>query len=176
MNPSDIAIDNFAEVGRLAIRQELKMRLLANKTKEIKDSALAFKLEKVEEAVINHFKISQNISNAEIELLSTSRKIRNKILHCEFDTALKLIENHNKKPLQGPSVKVLHIGDKRGQDLLDAIFYIANGSKSIEELTENEKDLFGWLMQIQQTGGFKEAYKTFIESNKIIERLIRLDP
>lgn len=176
MNPSDIAIENFAEVGKLAIKQELKMRLLANKTEAIKGSAFDKRFGNVEEAVIQYFRKGNHISQFEIDILTKSRQIRNKILHCEFDAAIKLIEEYNQKSLTGPSIKVLHVGDLSGEDLLTKIKNFDLHARPVEQMNKQDAGIFGWLLQINQKGGFEEAFKIFNLSNKIIEGLIAIDP
>ena len=170
--PVQRAFDSFAEVGRLAVLQELKVRLLANKTKEIQDSAYAFKVADTEDAVLKYFTDKKMISEDESKLIVGTRRIRNKILHCEFDAAVKLIEDVSGKPLSGPSVRVIKLAENAsGEDILKSIMGEAVEPIEVKNTTLKEGGLFGWLLDLVQRGGFNEAITQFKRSLEVIDRL-----
>ena len=167
---SDIAIEGVAEVGKLAVTQELKLRLLANKTKSIENAAYENKVSDTEEAIVNHFQLAGKISSIEIAQLKISRQIRNKILHCEFDKALKLISELTGKKVDSPVVSVIKT---TGLSTAEFLSRMKEGlSKPITEFKYKEVGLFGWLMQMHGSGGFHEAIGIFKRTNAIIDRLI----
>lgn len=170
--PVQIAFDLFAEVGRLAVMQELKVRLLANKTREIQDSAYAFKVSDTEDAILKYFSDKKMLTEDESKTIVATRKIRNKVLHCEFDAAVKLIEAASGKPLPGPGVKVIKIAENAtGEDILKSIFGDAIERKDVKDTTLKEGGLFGWLLDLAQRGGFSAAIEQFKKSLEVIDRL-----
>lgn len=172
MDITDLAIEAFADIGKLAIVQELKIRLLANLRPETSASAFAFKLSDAELSVVEFFKEKQRISDAEIELLAVARRIRNKILHCEFDDALaKIVGATGRKP-PGPPVRVISgLENATGEELIQQILDFG-AAKDVGETTMEEGALLGWLLHMIQTGAFEDARGIFLATNNIIERLI----
>lgn len=166
------AFDCFAEVGQLAVLQELKIRLLADKTKAIQESAYAFTVAETEDAVVKYFYDKDMISMAESQLIKTTRKIRNKILHCEFDSAIKHIEKLV-GPLPGPSVTMVKLPENSsGEGILNAIFEGISKPRKVSEVSLKEAGLFGWLLDVTQRGGFKAAIEQFQRAISVINRLI----
>lgn len=175
MDISVIAVGQFSEVGRLAVMQELNTRLLANKTKEIEEAAFEYNLHKVEEAVIAHFKVKQLLSDDEEKLLKASRKIRNKILHCEFDTAMDLVCEFTGKTPKVPVEMVKFEPGTPGAELLELI-QDESKRKDVDTLSLKEGGLFGWLLQLVMAGILKDAREIFLSSNAVIDRLLDYEP
>jgi hypothetical protein len=175
------AFQLFAEVGKAAVLQELKVRLLASKTNEIKDSAHEYKVVKTEEAVVSHFLAKSMICDEEKDLIEKARQIRNKILHCEFDEAIKRIEELIGAALPGPSVLAVKFeNDSDGAAILRKLASSqaakAEGPKNyvttVDQLIPEEAGMFGLFLNAVQKGAFNAALEIFKKSNGIIERLI----
>jgi hypothetical protein len=184
MNPSQPAIDMFGEVARLAGIQELKMRLLANKTKAIQDSAYELHVFETNKKITAHFISLGKLTDENAKLLSKSQTIRNKILHCEFNVAVKKIEELMGARTQGPSVQVIKIDPSAsGEDLLNNIFAaqaaIATGKKgphqSASEMNDRDLGIFGGLISSAQTGAMKMAIEIFQRSNAVLDELMAID-
>lgn len=94
------AFNGFSEIGKIAVVIELKLRLLSKKFPEIQSSAHAIKISETESALLPLLLENEFITIDEQKHLEQSRKIRNKIFHCEFETAVKLIEELSEKPIQ----------------------------------------------------------------------------
>lgn len=104
---TELSFEIFGEVARLAVLQELKIRLLADKTESIKDAAFEFHAFETEKKVIGLFSQLGHLEPEEAPLLSKTRAIRNKILQCEFSVAVKKIEDFIGSALPGPNVQSL---------------------------------------------------------------------
>lgn len=183
-SPVQISIDNFGEVAKLAAIQELKIRLLANKTKAIEESAYEYHVSETSKKIIEHFKSINSLTVAEADLLTKSQTIRNKILHCEFNEAVKRIEALVGSSAPGPSVQMIkfdpNIGGSALQDiLLAAQNAIATGQpgphRDASTLSDNELGIFGGLINCAQRGALEMAYNIFKKSNDVLDRLMNID-
>lgn len=180
-SPSDIAIEFFGEVARLAAVQELKLRLLANKTKSIEDSAHAFHVHDTLQTVIGFFKDKKLLNEHDIDHLKKSQKIRNKILHCEFNVAIRHIEELVGEKVPGRSISVFKINSEgSGGEILEIISSAIDGissNKNSNASTMKDRDIgvFGGLLNATQTGAMTIAIEIFEKSNEIIERLINTE-
>ncbi len=181
--PVQIAFDLFGEVARLAAIQELKIRLLANKTKVIQDSAYEFHVSETSKKIIDHFIRLGPLTAPNAELLSKSQTIRNKILHCEFAVAVKNIESLV-GAAPGPSIHVIKVDpDASGEDLLKTIFAaqeaIATGRQGPQQDAAKMKDrdlgIFGGLLNIVQTGAIHQAIDIFKRSNNVLDDLMSVE-
>ena len=182
MSPSDIAINKFSEVAALAARQELILRLLANKTKAIKDAAYEYSVADTERRVIKHFSCAGHLDATQSNLLKRSRQIRNKILHCKFNEAVKRIEKLAGRKAPGPTVKVIRVDpDADGGDLLETMFQaqedIARGRKGSNiEASKIKDDIFAELLNCVQTGAMDIAIEIFVRSNEVLSTLMKAAP
>jgi len=175
------AFELFAEVGRLSVLQELKIRLIANKIEGIENTAFSFSVKTTEEAVYDYFEKSGEIEEDERRFLEHTRKIRNKILHCEFDKALKLIEELGDDKLPSKVVHQVNVKGLDGEGLLDMIFHaqeqITNGDitderiKDVSGLKPEEAGLYGWFLHLAASGALNQALKAFEVSQKALNRL-----
>lgn len=182
--PVQIAFEQFGEVSKLAAIQELRIRLLANKTESIEDAAYEHSVAATNAKVIEHFKSINAISESEIDLLLKSQTIRNKIFHGEFNEAVKRIEALLGAPAPGPTVKAIKVPkNSSGKQLLDLIFAsqkaIAEGTvgpqEDVSQMGHGEAGIFGELLNCVQSGAMKMAYNIFIESNKLLDRLMAIE-
>lgn len=181
LNPVQISFQAFGEVAKLAAIQELKLRLLANKTQVIADSAYEFHIHETSKKVVEHFKGLGKLTEIQANLLLKSQSIRNKILHCEFNAAVKKINELVGKKAAGPSVKILTVApDATGEQLLEQIFAaqecLADGLpgnvKDASELKDHEVGIFGGLINCVQTGAMEMAFKVFEDSNALLDELM----
>jgi hypothetical protein len=125
-----------------------------------------------EDAVIRYFSDKGLLSPDECKLIESTRKIRNKILHCEFDSAIELIEVLA-GPLPGPSVTMIKLPDNTsGEEILNAVFAGVAAPQKVSDATLKEAGLFGWLLDVTQRGGFKVAVEQFRKALLIIDRVI----
>lgn len=158
------AMDGFAEVGRLAVLQELKIRLLADKTEAIKETSQARSASAPTNAVIDHFAKQNMLTPDEGKLIESTREIRNKIFHCDFLDAMILIERLIGEPLKPSGIRVLQF--KSGVALTD------EAPKCIRNIPKDEAGIFGPLIQMHSSNGFKLAAKKFEDAIRIIDRVI----
>lgn len=184
LNPVQQSIEMFGEVSRLAAIQELKIRLLASKTKAIEDSAYEFSVAATNKKIIEHFSVLKAITDEQSDWLAKSQKIRNKILHCEFNTAIKLIEELTGTQAPGKSIQVIKIDpNSGGEELLKNLFSahtaMAEGKAGPHQDASamNDKDLkvLGGLLNCVQTGAMEMALDIFQKSNDLIDDLMKID-
>jgi hypothetical protein len=176
-----LAFDLFAEIGKLSVLQELKIRLVANKIEGIESTAFSFSVKTTEDAVYDYFVNSGELKEDERKFLEQTRKIRNKILHCEFDTALRLIEELGDAKLPTKVVHQLNVKGLDGEGLLDMIFnaqsQISKGKisderiKDVSDLKPEEAGLYGWFLHLAASGALNQALKAFEVSNEALNRL-----
>jgi hypothetical protein len=101
----EAAFEEFSEIGKRAVVVELKIRLLANKIPDIQSYAHAKHIVETENALLPYLVEQGLISEQEKKHLELSRRIRNKIFHCEFESAVKLVEELRGEPMSSGAVK-----------------------------------------------------------------------
>lgn len=153
-----------AAAGRSALF-ELKVRLLADKTKALAGIAEAHQFDQVLRATVEHFQ--DRISSKERETLELAKKVRNKIVHGDFKEAFKMLQP------QRSNVKVISgLENATGEDVLAKILAAVQGSgvaKSVPQTEDAGK--FGWLLEATIGGLFQEAMKLNNAAIAIIERI-----
>lgn len=182
--PVQIAFERFGEVARLAAIQELRIRLLANKTKAIQDSAYEHHVAETNKKIIEHFTQLGHLDQVKSELLTKSQTIRNKILHCKFNTAVKRIEELVGASMQGPPVQVIKVDPNAGgEELLKTIFAVqesmATGKpgphQSASQMSDRDVGIFGGLLNCVQTGAMDAAIQIFEKSNALLDGLMGIE-
>jgi hypothetical protein len=155
MNFSDVLINQMAQLGALATRQEIELRLLADKTNELEHLAHAQPLQKLEDAFFESF--AKHLEPSEVESIKAGRVIRNKILHGDFKAA---------------SLKAASL--EAGLMTTTKTYKVDLGSgetKKVEDLSIEEGKIVGWLIASSQNGFVPAAQKIF---NRNIETLVRI--
>ena len=180
---TQVAFDAFSEVGKHAVIVELSMRLMANKIPELKAYAHANRISETEAALLPYLVEKNLMTEAEKSHLEFSRKIRNKIFHCEFETAVKLIEELRGKPLQKGIVTGAKIDELEGKDILEKILNFASGVQSgkavkgsfkVEESTTVDAGIFGWLLEAHAKGALNEGISVVRESVSVLDRVFNI--
>lgn len=153
-----------AAAGRSSLF-ELKLRLLASKTKELESVAEAHKFDQVFRATVKHF--SDRINDEEKGILDLSKKVRNKIVHAEFQAAFWML-----KPEPSP-VKVLKgLENVSGQELLGKIFEMAEGKGEATTVPKTKNPgKFGWLLEAATGGLFQKSIELNTAAIAIIDRI-----
>jgi hypothetical protein len=137
---------------------ELRVRLLADKHLETRPQALARNLEDTEEAVIAHF--AGSLSAEDKALVRAARRVRNKLLHCEFWTAEE---------------RLLSLNMSVARSDIIAFSFDTGEERSLDQLTADPSDarVFPWVLNGMAPGGlFETAEQTFTEAINIIIRLL----
>jgi hypothetical protein len=78
---------------------ELRMRMLAGTIPGVQDDKIDVNLATVQQRVCQHY--HQKLTAEEIELFRLACKLRNKLLHCEFSTARRNLDEINPQPRGG---------------------------------------------------------------------------
>ncbi len=176
----ETAFREFAEVGRLAVVVELKLRLLTNKIHEVKDYALAKSIAELESALMPFLLEKGLISEPEKRHLELSRKIRNKIFHCEFETAVALIEELRGTPTPTGIVTGARLDEISGDTILDKVFALAEAAQTgkttkgvfkVDATTTQDAGIFGWLVNALSKGVLQEGQKAAAESIAVLDRV-----
>ncbi len=162
-NPSDIFIEVYKNVASLVAEYELRIRLLANCTNELKKYK-SEKLYELETKFIKHF--SFLINENEKENLKKYRKLRNKFLHVEFKQMLVIISELNPKQKYNPNVRQFNFSSD--EPMLDQITKRINDAPFISNL--NSYDSFAWLIECCTSGVMSDVEKSMQEAIEIINK------
>ncbi len=171
--PREIAEEQFKSASAEAALFELRMRLLAAKIPQVCDQPIDTKLSLVRDAIIEHYK--STLKDNEKILLTKACTLRNKLLHCEFSSARKQLEQLDSKP-RGGGVAKLDLNGLSGNDMAAKIVQATSGANVGQTLiadtnTRTLKDVFGWLHECGNANEFEEARTTFCEAIAIVDRL-----
>jgi hypothetical protein len=159
------AIRRFGDAARFAAISELRLRLLAVNTAAIREYATRQKLEDVESAILSHFE--KVLTDSEREDIGAARKVRNKLLHCEFWTAEKRVVEAG-RTVRSAGMRMLNLTEK--SSILESI---EHGTRvPLREVGAADPRIFGWIMEGATDGGlFEEAEHIFCNAIRAIERL-----
>jgi hypothetical protein len=145
----------FSEAARMAALLELFVRHLADCTPQLRPVAMAHNLVTTEDAILAHF--APVLLPGESNAIRAARGIRNKLLHCEFWTALARIEGTGRVPHR-PPVTMVNLATGV---VLDAV-----------DVGETEPRIYGWVALGAAKGGFFEhADEAFSEALRAVKRL-----
>jgi hypothetical protein len=103
-SPREIFEGQYKAAAAEGALYELYMRLLADRVPELQQSAYGERLEGVEGLIVVHF--SSALTEDEKNDLKLCRKLRNKILHCDFHAARKSWRN------LGPILNLAMLGER----------------------------------------------------------------
>ena len=145
------AFDLFEKVVGKAGLFELRGRLLAGRTSGLEGYSCCEKFYDTETQLLQYF--DSKLTDSEKVILSNARKIRNKLLHCDFSPATDRIEKLIGKSLDGG---VIHLN-------LDD--YKATPVKG-----QSNPSLFGSFLEFWNSGALEEAYDVFCNGLKIYNR------
>ena len=156
---------------------ELYMRLLADKVPELQQSAYGERLKDVEGLIIVHF--SSVLTDDEKRLLTLCRELRNKILHCDFHSARKKLEELGANPQPG-NVRRTDISGLSGRQMREKISAsLANApgsSQYVADIGSRAGTVFGWLLEAGTADDFTKAVDSFGRGAAIVERLAMNSP
>lgn len=153
---------------------ELHLRLLAAKVSELESIALDRYLENVENAVIKRF--TSELASGEADLLKRCRQLRNKLLHCDFHEARKKLTELGAPQRQG-GVTHLQLGNARGIGILDVLMKAAageGGTKVADTTSTSEGTVFGWLLELSNSGALDDAVVVFRNVSTLTMRLAEI--
>lgn len=151
--PFDTWASSFARAVSLASRFELELRVFAEELPQTRGKAFE-KLEAVSLALCTAFPAA--FGAQEKRALDAARKLRNKLTHCEFWTAERIIEEHS-----GPLPTT---GSVCTYDPLI-------GVRTNRDMDRSDARIYGWLMEATGTGGmFERAEVIFGEAIRILRK------
>ena len=171
--PRELAEAQFKSASAEAALFELRMRLLGAKIPQICDSPIDIKLSLVRDAILTQH---QSLLTADdVNLLSTACTIRNKLLHCDFSSTRKQLDQLDSRSRSG-GVTQVDISGLSGNDLAAKVIDATSGADVGQTVvadtnTKRLKDVFGWLHECYGAGEFEEARATFLQALTIIDRL-----
>lgn len=154
MDPSEIAMLHFERAASKGCVLELRMRLLAGLVPELKRHATARRLEDTEDAIIAAFTAA--LDEEESELLRSARRLRNKVLHCDFSKARAGLEGLGHTPRGDGAI---------GLDLNTGETTAVRGS------TTANGQVYGWLIELWMGGDFDAAHDVFEKASALVLRL-----
>ena len=175
-SPFVLFLDQFKSASGEGAVLELKMRLLADKVPALQTFTHAKKLEDVELRITEHF--SEILSIEEIGTLALCRKLRNKIMHCNFSVARETLINLGAEP-HSASVRKIDLDKPNPSKMRERIeCAITNQEGSFEYVaataTTKPGSVFGWLVEVGESGDLLIAAEEFRRAVAIIDQLARV--
>ncbi len=176
----EAAFEEFSEIGKKAVVVELKIRLLANKIPDIQSYAHAKHVLETENALLPFLVEKGLISEPEKKHLELSRKIRNKIFHCEFESAVKLVEELRGETMPSGALTGAKLDEVEGKDILEKIMNFAGAAQSgksikgmfkVDQVTTKYAGIFGWLVDAYTKDLLKEGQTIATESLAVLDRV-----
>lgn len=150
-----IIFGQYRNAAGLGAMVELKLRLLASRTPELKKIAHDKSLENVETKVLEHF--AGRFTAEEAGFLAQARSLRNKVLHSDFKSATTKAQEIAGHEPSGPGVIMLNLG---------------NGEITpVSDTTKAEGGVFGWMLECLQTGVLIRAAEVFTKACEIYDRV-----
>lgn len=150
---------------------ELKLRLLADKLPLLQHLAHAQQLEDIEKEVAIHF--ATKLTDEEKDILALCRKLRNKVLHCNFSVARERLGELGAEP-QSAGVRKIDLGGVGASGIrakVEQAIVQNQGSLVSETPTKQPAGVFGWLLEAGAAGDFIAAASAFRNAAAIVDRL-----
>lgn len=113
-------------------------------------------------------------------MLSAARRIRNKLLHCEFSTTRKQLNDVSPRARDSGATVFRNVEGMSLEDLVGRIERANVGEDVGQERVANTKtkkmcDVFVWLLECQGENEFCEAAEVFRKGSALIERLLNIE-
>ena len=172
-SPRAKAEAQFKSASAEAALFELRMRMLAGKTPQLGNKKIDLKLSEVRIDLVNCY--SAQLSASEILLLEKACAIRNKLLHCEFSSARKKLDEIAPKA-RGGAVSQVDVSGLTG-DQMAAKFIALTSGQNVGQVQVSDtptkflKDVLGWLVECMSENEFVEADSVFTNATAILDRL-----
>lgn len=150
---------------------ELRLRLLADKVPALEHLAHDRFLENIEKEVIVVF--AHCLNAAEIETLTETRRLRNKLLHGDFQAARERLAQLG-APLRAGGVVMFELQKVTGASMLEKVEAIAGGEPGTLVASTSstaQGTILGWLFELALSGDLHEAVKVFRRTVALIDRL-----
>jgi hypothetical protein len=165
----------FKEASAEAAFFELRMRMLAGTIPKVCDQPINVELSKVKGFILAHCR--SKLADDEFGLVVKALDLRNKLLHCEFSTVRKTLDQLDPRHRDGGITK-LDIAGLSGKEMAAKIAQVIAGddvgqTSVADTHTKRLKDIFEWLHECQIANEFDEAKATFCQAIAILERLAR---
>ena len=154
---------------------ELKLRLLADKIPTLQRFAHAQKLEDIENEIAQHFDYA--LSEAEKSTLALCRKLRNKILHCNFSVARERLVDLGAEP-QSAGVRKIDLTGISANEIRTKVeqAIVQNQGTTVSGAPSTQPgSVFGWLLEAGAADDFQKAASAFRNAAAIVDRLANED-
>lgn len=166
-----MVLSQYKEAAAEGAVLELKLRMLCEAVPPLRALAHAGRLEDAENAVVAHF--AAQLREGDAERLATCRRLRNKILHCDFRFARQKLADAGGEVGEG-AIRLLRIPeDGMAFEQLVSALRDPTNSFQVVSSTSSTRDgtVFGWLLELGAAGDFLQAAKGFREAALILDRL-----
>lgn len=160
----DLLNEKFEKTAGRAVLFELKVRLLADKTKAISKLSDGFDFDRVYKAVCKEF--AAKISTEDQEALKLAKKLRDHVVHAEFQKAFWKL----KPDMAG--VRVIDVAGLSGEQLLEKITRVQGGLEEAKPVPfAKGAGKFGWLLEASTGSLLDEAYESCTKGIAVIDRI-----
>lgn len=169
----ELAEQQFKAASAEAALFELRLRLLAGYTHVSAAMPINANLSVVCDQILTSYALS--LTDNETQHLKRACQIRNKLLHCEFSSNRKKLNDINPKVRDG-GISCVEIDTKSPSTISSHVrAAIAGASPNQKRVsstnTRTLQDVFGWLLESQSGGDFDESIQVFAEAMQIVLRL-----
>jgi len=163
-SPVDLFYSKFEQAAGRAVLFELKIRLFADKTKNISKLSDSHDFDRVYKAVLSEFE--SKLSDSDREQLKLGKKLRDHIVHAEFQKAFWRL-----KPAPGGVRMISNLGTT-GEEILKKIEAVMSGNEEakIVPMAKNSGK-FGWLLEAANGSLLDEAYENSTKAIAIVDRV-----
>lgn len=173
---TQVFMDQYKVAAAEGALLELKLRLLADKTPPLQQSA-GQRLQDIEAHVAKEFGAS--LTEADKSTLEVSRQLRNKILHCDFSVAREKLKMLGVASQDG-GVRKINVTNLSGTQVAAKLTAArANVPGTFEAVatldTKNHGNVYGWLLEMGNSGDFVHSAQVFKTAAAIVDRLIGIN-
>ncbi|MDE2149255.1 MAG: hypothetical protein KGJ55_05350 [Gammaproteobacteria bacterium] len=173
---TNVYIEQYKTAAAEVALVELKLRLLADKVSELQKYAHQQNFEDVEAAIAQHFGTS--LAETDKDKLTICRKLRNKILHCNFSVAREKLGGLGVATQSGGvrKLKLAGLSEEQIAEQLKAASANVPGTFDLvaDTKTKDPGSIFGWLLEMGSAGDFQRAADAFKVAAAIVDQLLNV--
>lgn len=147
---------------------ELFLRMLCEHVPELQEKSFARSLGNIEPDVARCF--AADLTTDEAELLRRAKRLRDKILHCEFDDARRRLDQMG---LRAAGDTIVRVDLPDGFDIMSTIESAIAGSAGTPVRSTDMRGggFYGWLVEMAQSNSFEQAFDVFDTACELVQRL-----
>jgi hypothetical protein len=152
--PTDVFLDRFARAAAAAGVFEMKVRLFADNTAELR-RYIGTDLDPLVDRIIGH--LGSGLTEDEVTHLKKAVRVRNKLFHADFSKAAGTLLSMDARLDRG-KVYIVDFSD--------------GNPRKVSDLNTADGRISGWLMEGAKSGAFDQAFVLFMRCVALIQWLL----